>query len=94
MKHEVKIWPQFYSRVADGSKTFDTCNAEDGFQSGDIIMYREWDPAPVSVTDRSIPKGFTDSPAIEFTIGYMQVTQTQIIFSLHPLKKSNAKIRA
>ncbi len=85
MKHELKIWPQFYARVADGTKTFEVRENDRGFQKGDTVTLREFNADPVNPTD-SMPKGYTDSPPLEFLIGYIYVlTSTQVIFSLLPL---------
>ena len=88
MKHELKIHPQYYCRVADGSKTFELRNNDRGFQSGDLVTLKEWDPEPISVTSSS-PKGFTNSPALEFKIGYIYVlNSSEVIFSLLPIEKN------
>jgi len=44
MKHELKIWPQYYCRVVDGSKTFEVRKNDRGFQPGDEVTLREWNP--------------------------------------------------
>ena len=89
MKHELKIWPQFYCRVADGTKTFELRENDRGFQPGDIVVLKEWDPEPITVTDKTAPRGYTDSPALEFRIGYVLVLDSsRVIFSLLPLKKA------
>lgn len=88
MHHELKIWPVYYKRVADGSKTFEVRNNDRGFQMGDTVELIEWDPEPVNPTDSKIPKGFTDSPRLKFKIGYVHVLRAdEVIFSLLPLDK-------
>lgn len=86
MKHELKIWPQYYSRVADGSKTFEVRDNDRAFQFGDTVVLREWDPEPITTTDQTkAPKGYTDSPPLTFKIGYIHVLGSgQVIFSLLP----------
>lgn len=89
MKHELKIWPQYYSRVTDGSKTFEVRDNDRGFQQGDTVLLKEWDPKPKNPNDKSIPVGYTASPPLEFKIGYVHVLDhKQVIFSLLPLKKA------
>lgn len=92
MKHELKIWPQYYCRVADGSKTFEVRDNDRGFQPGDTVTLREWDPEPQNkAADKHAPRGYTDSPSLEFTIGYMLVLDSsKVVFSLLPAKKSKA----
>lgn len=92
MTHELKIWPQYYCRVVDGSKTFEVRNNDRGFQPGDVVVLKEWDPEPINPTDRA-PKGFTGAPDLEFRIGYMYpLSSSQVVFSLLPIaKKETAK---
>ena len=90
MKHELKIWPQYYSRVADGSKTFEIRENDRGFQQGDSVLLREFDPAPINPTTKS-SKGYTDSQALEFKVGYIHVLDSsRVVFSLLPIEKSKA----
>lgn len=92
MKHELKIWPQYYCRVADGTKTFEVRENDRGFQPGDTVILKEWDPEPQNpAADKHAPKGYTGSPDLEFTIGYILVLDSsRVVFSLLPLKKSKA----
>lgn len=92
MDHELKIWPQFYSRVNDGSKTFEVRHNDRNFQFGDTVTLREFDPTPMNeVVPGSPPKGYTDSPLLRFTIGYVFVLdQKTVVFSLLPIKKSKS----
>lgn len=90
MEHELKIWPKYYCRVADGSKTFEVRQNDRGFQPGDTVILREWDNSPLTPTD-SAPKGFTDSPPLTFTVGYVLVLNAnEVVFSLLPPKKRKA----
>lgn len=41
--HELKCHSVFYHRVADGSKTFEIRKNDRDFQTGDIVILREWD---------------------------------------------------
>lgn len=97
MIHELKIWPQYYCRVADGSKTFEVRENDRGYQVGDTVILKEFDPTPVNPTSQ-VQKGFTGAPALEFKIGYIYVIdfnqQTRneiVVFSLLPLPKQTAK---
>lgn len=93
MKHDLKIWPQYYCRVADGSKTFEVRENDRGFQPGDTVVLKEWDPEPINPTDKA-PKGFTDAPDLEFMIGYMYpIGGSMVVFSLLPLAKKETKPR-
>lgn len=88
MIHELKILPQYYCRVADGSKTFEIRRNDRGFQSGDTVILREWCDEPITKTDKDLAeKGYTDSKPLEFLIGYIyMLSSDQIVFSLLPMK--------
>ncbi len=87
MTHELKIWPQYYCRVSDGSKTFEVRENDRGFQPGDTVILKEWDPAQVNKTS-SAPKGFTESKPLTFKIGYIfTLDSSRVVFSLLPIKK-------
>lgn len=79
MEHVLKIWPQYYCRVADGSKTFEVRKNDRGFQPGDTVELREWNPLPVA--------GFTNSPPIIKRIGYvLPLDAERVVFSLLPME--------
>jgi len=44
VKHELKIWPQYYEAVANGSKTFELRKNDREFQKGDEVVLKEYDP--------------------------------------------------
>lgn len=86
VNHELKIHPQFYQRVADGSKTFEVRNNDRGFQMGDTVTLKEWDPQPKNPTDK-IPLGYTGSKDLTFKVGYVFILDEQrVIFSLLKIK--------
>ena len=93
MNHDLKIWPKFYQRVKDGSKTFEVRNNDRSFQMGDTVTLREWDPEPINSTvPLSPPKGYTESEPLNFKIGYIHVLhRTEVIFSLLPIQKPKAQ---
>lgn len=92
MKHELKIWPQYFCRVADGSKTFEVRNNDRGFQPGDTVVLREWDPTlerkteehPLGRDEWEAPRGYTCN-SLEFKIGYvLPIDGDRVVFSLLP----------
>lgn len=89
MKHELKIWPQYYCRVADGSKTFEVRKNDRGFQPGDDVTLREWDETKEEVdvspvTSHWQPIGYTGK-ALSFKIGYvLPIDAERVVFSLLP----------
>lgn len=99
MRHELKIWPQYYQAVANGSKTFEVRKNDRAFQKGDEVVLREYDPDKSweesnndgnSMFDSSTTTRygmFTGSPLLEFKIGYvLPIDAERVVFSLIPLK--------
>lgn len=98
MKHELKIWPQYYCRVADGSKTFEIRKNDRGYQPGDEVVLREYDPTPIekpgsdpalfaltSLSPRThlAETGYTNSNPLTFKIGYvLPIDGDRVVFSL------------
>lgn len=52
MTHDLKVWPEFFSALADGSKTFELRKNDRGFQCGDVLRLREYAPGPDEYTGR------------------------------------------
>ena len=83
MIHELKIWPQYYQRVADGSKTFEVRKNDRGFQNGDDVVLRYFDPEYPSITP-------PDAPRLRFKIGYvLPIDAERVVFSLLPTEKKD-----
>lgn len=55
-EHELKIWPEFFNAVLDGSKKFEIRKNDRNFKVGDKIVLKEWDPKKESYTGRSLAK--------------------------------------
>lgn len=64
--HELKTWPEYFERIADGTKTFEMRRNDRGFQRGDLLILREFKPKSQAYTGRVIHRevGFvlSDSP--------------------------------
>lgn len=52
MIHILKIWPQFYSSIADEKKRFEIRKNDRGYRAKDILILREYDPDMRKYTDR------------------------------------------
>lgn len=55
-RHELKIWPEYFSAVQDGSKTFEIRNNDRGFAIGDTLVLKEWDPEKGELTGRELER--------------------------------------
>lgn len=56
-EHILKCWPNSYAAIAAGVKCFEWRRDDRGFECGDVLVLREWDPGP-GVTG-SVPRGYT-----------------------------------
>lgn len=45
MNHDLKIWPEFFEAVEDGSKTFEIRRNDRDYKVGDTLMLREFVPS-------------------------------------------------
>jgi len=79
MNHELKIWPQYYARVADGSKTFEVRSNDRGFQAGDTVELRCWSDTRHCYTEPYEP--------LKFRIGYVLPIDERVVFSLLPIEE-------
>jgi ASC-1-like (ASCH) protein len=52
MKHELKIWPEYFEAVNNGEKTFEVRKNDRNYQVGDILYLREWSPFRESFTGK------------------------------------------
>jgi hypothetical protein len=42
--HELKCWPEFFDAIARGDKTFEVRRYDRGYQCGDLLVLRKWNP--------------------------------------------------
>lgn len=77
--HQLKIWPKYYAKVFNGTKTFEVRDATDRFfAEGDIVELREWDPVESVFTNTA--------PVLRFKIGYvLPIDEKRVVFSLLPI---------
>ena len=52
MRHELKIWPQYFALVVNGSKTWELRKNDRPFAVGDTLLLKEFDPATGSFSGR------------------------------------------
>jgi hypothetical protein len=54
MKHELKCWPIYFTTILSGTKTFEVRKNDRGYQVGDELLLREWDPTTKLYSGREI----------------------------------------
>lgn len=66
--HTVKCWPNYFDAIARGDKPFDVRRDDRGYQKGDILDLRRFDPAQ----NRSHQEWFIDTlPKLTKRITYV-----------------------
>ena len=68
MNHELKCWPDFYERLADGTKTFECRRNDRGFQKGDYLKICWFDPAKAA---HGLPARSKTKPDLLFRVTYV-----------------------
>lgn len=90
MIHKIKIWPQYFCRVEDGTKTFEVRENDRGYQPGDTVILREWDQSRVHVPHHPgdmDSDGFTGKQLM-FKVGYvLPIDDKRVVFSLLPIRR-------
>jgi hypothetical protein len=51
-KHELKTWPMFFEAVRLGVKNFEVRENDRGFEAGDTLLLKEWEPMTKKYTGR------------------------------------------
>lgn len=54
MNHHLKIWPQFFDPVNDGSKSFEYRKNDRNYRLGDELILREYDPTYDKYSGRQV----------------------------------------
>ena len=59
MKIEKKVWPEFFQKIIDRTKTFELRLADFECNPGDTLFLREWNPETKEYTGRVLEKKVT-----------------------------------
>lgn len=54
--HCLKVVPPYFDALLDGSKTFEVRRNDRGFQRGDTLILREWEPTVLRWTGRELSR--------------------------------------
>jgi hypothetical protein len=54
VEHKLKTWPRFFEELLRGNKTFELRRNDRDFQTGDDVIFREWDEKLEDFTGRKL----------------------------------------
>jgi hypothetical protein len=86
----MKCWPSHFEAVVKRKKRFEVRINDRDYAEGDLLVLREWDPAPgMFVNDVPKPKGYTGRKAtclITYVLhgGQFGVEQGCVVLSINP----------
>ena len=52
--HELKTWPEYFTSIDLGLKNFEIRENDRGFDEGDLLVLKEWNPHTKAYTGRII----------------------------------------
>lgn len=58
-KHELKVWPEYFKPLWEGTKTFEVRRNDRNFQVGDMLVLLEWDAISDEWTGSGVCKRVT-----------------------------------
>lgn len=82
MKHEKKVWSEYFQKILEGKKNYELRLADWDCQEGDILILREWDHQTSKFTGRTIEKEVT----------YVGKTKNMKFWSKEEIKKYGYQI--
>lgn len=90
MKHEIRIRPDLFCRIKDGSKTFVVEGTDRAIQPRDRVVLREYDPTPTNTSGVAVI-GYTGEEH-EAEVGFVEILdRSSIAFSIFPVKKVKSR---
>jgi len=72
-QHELKLWPAPFDAVDRNEKRFEYRRDDRGFEVGDVLLLRCWDPAASVYTGRTLKRRVTyiaRGPMFDIPLGY------------------------
>lgn len=52
--HELKAWPHFFKEIVSGEKTCELRKDDRGYEVGDLLILREWNPNTKEYTGHAV----------------------------------------
>jgi len=52
--HELKTWPPYFGELQIGRKTFEARKDDRGFEKGDVLILREYDPSTQTYSGKEL----------------------------------------
>jgi hypothetical protein len=93
--HELKAWPHFFRSVWDGTKTFELRRDDRGYQVGDILLLREYDPDRDDLPCGERYTGRELTARVEYILvgGQLGLEEGYVIMSIKRMQRSSASSR-
>ena len=85
MIHELKTWPQFFEAIIDGRKTFELRVNDSGFNAGDQLLLREYDPKVVAECFR-----YTQRKILVDVTYVLPVDATRVVMAIRKVEKAGS----
>jgi hypothetical protein len=59
MERDLKVWPEFFEKLKSGAKTFELRKNDRGYEVGDTLLLREWNPLMECYTGEALRRRVT-----------------------------------
>jgi hypothetical protein len=69
--HDLKVWPQFFAALVDGSKAFEIRKNDRDYRVGDKLTLREWHPDTEEYSGRTASRVVTYVTAFNQAPGWV-----------------------
>ena len=84
--HDLKVWPEYFSDLLSGDKTFEVRKDDRGYAVGDTLRLREYAPGPDEYTGRDIERRVSYIISGSDVMGYAFGVQAGfVVMGLQPL---------
>lgn len=88
--HELKCWPESFADIGHERKTFELRKDDRGFQVGDYLLLREYNPGPEEFTGATKLVSVTHILREGDAFGTMLMDKDVVIMSIYVLDEQDA----